>query len=297
MLSEFETFWKNVSRGGNTKPGATLGECVTHMGTIGWADEDEHVFPGTDANDGFTLVRVTLYEGRSFNDASDPSVAQGHQILCNVGSGVYRMPAKGTRCFVIIPKGLEQQPGAGVITQTVERSPSEQFAENRITTDYGPDHDYVIQAGVARIILKPSEGSVSILTTDSNTRDGKVVGITLSPNGFKFTSPSGSFVFDATGFHLKTLAGPRLDMGGMVVPGIGAIPGIGAVVGAFTGYANLTAPTVKINGSQVYLGAGAVFNPAVYALSTPPPPDVPNPSGTALPPGQGRLGGSVWVSL
>lgn len=294
MLSEFETFWKNVARGGNTKPGATLGECVTHMGTVGWADEDEHVFPGTDANDGFTLVRVTLYEGRSFNDAPNPDVAQGHQILCNVGSGVFRIPAKGTRCFVLIPKGLEQQPGAGVITQTVERSPSEQFAENRITTDYGSDHDYVIQAGVARVILKPSEGSVSILTTDSNTRDGTVVGLTVSATALKFTSSWGSLVFDATGFHLKTAAGPRLDMGGMAIPGIGDIPGIGVLVGAFTGYANLTAPTVKINGSQVFLGAGAVFNPVVYAKSVDVPPI---PSGSLVPVNRSILGGSVWVSL
>lgn len=146
MISELEKFWRNVSNGGAGGKKTTAGKCELHMGTVGWDEVDEHAFIGSDAEDGHTFVRVTLYTGRDFSDEHKPDVAQGHQILCNIGSSLYYVPPKGTRCVVAIPEGMEHLPGAGVIIETVSQSPPDQFGKNRVKMDFGEDYDLVIKA-------------------------------------------------------------------------------------------------------------------------------------------------------
>lgn len=291
-MNPLNQFWKLIANGGSPRPKGMSGECVVHMGTVGWDEVDEHADIGTAENDGFTFVRVTLYAGRQFADPHKPDIAQGHKILCNIGSGISRIPPKGTRCFVLMPVGLEEVTGSGCIFQTIERSPQEQFSKDRITMDFGSDKDLVIQVGVARLMIK-RDGTASLLTTDSNNSDGKVVGLSLSTTALKFTSPWGSFNFDATGFHLKTKAGPRIDMGGFAIPGISSLPVIGDALSVLTGYFNITSPMVKIAGSQIFLGSGAVFNPVTYAPVKPllPPPMTDAVTGNAI---QSQ---SVWCSV
>ncbi len=122
---------------------------------------------------------------------------------------------------------------------------------------------------MGRVIIKQT-GAVTLYTTDDNTDTGKAVYMTLAPDGLTFVAPWGSMVFDATGFHLKTNAGPRLDMGGLSIP----VPGADSIVNAIAGYATLSAPIVKCAGNLVFLGNGPNYQAAVItpaSLPTLPP--------------------------
>ncbi len=124
------------------------------------------------------------------------------------------------------------------------------------TCVYAPGADGNSQG---RVIIK-ADGSVSLYTTDSNTSAGNMVCLRISPTGgLEFTSQWGSMVFDQTGFHVRTQAGPRLDMGGISLPGVPE-----AVTGAFAGYAKLTAPTVAIEGANTVLGMGPILGQAMW---------------------------------
>ncbi len=126
------------------------------------------------------------------------------------------------------------------------------------TCVYAPGSDGNSQA---RALFK-DDGSVTLLTTNDNTPGGKVVALTVSPSAFKFTAPWGSLTFDATGFHLKTKAGPRIDMGGISIPGIPD-----ALSGPLTGYCKITAPVVTVAGGITNLGVGPTYGLCLQAPS------------------------------
>jgi hypothetical protein len=113
--------------------------------------------------------------------------------------------------------------------------------------------------GQARILGK-QDGSLTFLTTDTNTADGTTIALRIAPTELRFTAPWGDMIFDASGFHVKTLEGPRFDMGGINIPGLPA-----ALSGPLSGYAKISAPVIKLDGAGVFLGAGATFQPTVYA--------------------------------
>lgn len=110
-------------------------------GTVGWDGIDPHF----DTEDGVTLVRVTLVRGRHPSTALTPDVAQGHQVLCRIGGGLFRIPKKGTAVMVGFPTAFSTHPAAGVIVCTTEASPSIQFSETKAKLDVGPDTDLVIK--------------------------------------------------------------------------------------------------------------------------------------------------------
>lgn len=223
-----------------------------HIGSIGWEGEELWYELGDDTNDGHTLVRVQLFEGR---DPTTPlsNRAQGTRILCHLTSGMVRIPPKDARCYVIIPAGMEQAPGAGLIVGVVEPTP------NR-AGNVKPDEKIIVgpEGSAGRVVLK-SDGTVALVTGVGNDENGGTVMLTVSPTGMRFYSPYGTFSFDATGFHLKTKAGPRIDMGGFSVPGLPD-----SITGAITGYCNITSPVIKANGAVVYLGAGPNYGTALF---------------------------------
>lgn len=133
------------------------------MGTIGWEDEDDYFFLGTDDNDGHTLVRVQLYEGRDITKPINPDRAQGHKIICHLSGGLFRIPKPNTRVFVACPKGMEHVPGAGVIFATVEPSPSTQFNNDRAVMDFGDDVHVVIK-GKSVALQDPENRFLSVGT-------------------------------------------------------------------------------------------------------------------------------------
>lgn len=128
------------------------------------------------------------------------------------------------------------------------------------TCIYAGGHDGNSQG---RVLIK-DDGSVTLLTTNDNTKTGKVVALKIAPDGFTFTSPWGSFKFDASGFHLKTKAGPRIDMGGLDLSTTG-VPG--AISGAVTGYFSVTSPKCSLKCGIVELGAGPTFATCLAAPS------------------------------
>jgi hypothetical protein len=111
-------------------------------GTVGWDGADPHF----DTEDGVTLVRVTLVRGRHPSTPLQPDVAQGHQVLCRIGGGLFRIPPKGTAVMVGFPTAFAGHPAAGVIVCTTEASPDTQFNDTKAKFDVGPDTDLVIKA-------------------------------------------------------------------------------------------------------------------------------------------------------
>ncbi len=269
-----------ISSGGDTK-GENGGGAI-HLGTVGWEDSDEdHFSPGDVDNDGHTLVQVQLYRGRDTSKPLNPERAQGQKILCHIPDGVYTIPPKGARCYVILPAGMEDVPGAGIIAFTVSPGP-----EVRRNPTSGDKFISCTGGGQAGIIMK-QDGSITLHTTMGNTAEGASVFLRIKPDALQFASPWGTLTFDASGFHLKTKSGPRLDMGGIAIPGVPDL-----IAGAFTGYCRITAPTFKANASSVYLGAGAVFQPAVFADLNPGLP----PPATAAVTGVAKQTQTVWVA-
>ncbi len=247
--------------------GAIGGDAQILHGSIGWDDENDYVFDGDEDNDGHTLVRVQLFEGRDVTKPLNPKRAQGHRILAHISSlNGRRVPAKDTRVFVAVPKGQENVPGAGVIFAAIEKMPRRGGnLKPDETVQLGPD------GSQGRVVFK-KDGTVGIVTNIGNDPNGKSVVFTISPTGVAFSSPYGSFKLDITGFHMKTAGGPRVDMGSMQIPGL-ALPD--SITGALTGYCNISAPVIKLAGGIVKLGKGSTYNTALgapaSAMATPVP--------------------------
>lgn len=141
------------------------------IGSVGWEGESEFAYLGSGDNDGYTLVRVQLFEGRDHTQPLNPSRAQGHKIICQISSGLYRVPKMDTRVYVAVPKGMDHVPGAPVIIAAVEKSPTTQFAKDRVVMDFGDDVHVVIK-GKSVSIQDPEFRFVSVGTPRSGGDPG-----------------------------------------------------------------------------------------------------------------------------
>lgn len=136
--------------------------------------------------------------------------------------------------------------------------------------------------GQARVILK-GNGSVTLYTTTNNIPSGvganTIAGpgmyLTLDPQkGLIFSSPFGGFVFDQTGFHIKTVTGCSFDMTNLSSVPIGGLPGMVNSI-------SMTSSIATINSNLINLGpdvtsGGLGYLPAVVSLIPPGPvPGVP----------------------
>ena len=173
-------------------------------GTVGWEDSDATNFYelGTAANDGYMLVRVQLFKGKSPHTAIKPGVGQGHRLLCRVGSvaGLQEIPPLGSVVVVLIPGGDIEAPGKPVIAMTVRKNPTTQIDPKRIVWDVGQRH----------LLLR----GLSVAMQDnptSGTSIGCSVGIpfTGGVRGFYVTNEQGSG-FSAVG---KTAGAWAADSG------------------------------------------------------------------------------------
>ncbi len=154
------------------------------MGTIGWEGEAEYCFFGDDHDDGHTLVRVQLYDGRDITKPLNPKRAQGHKILCHLSSTVLRVPKPDTRVFVAIAQGMEHVTAAGVIFATVEKSNNTTLGIDRAVLDYGDDVHVVIKGKSVSIqssenefisVGTPKAGGKSGLTFQAKDGSGGVI--------------------------------------------------------------------------------------------------------------------------
>lgn len=181
---------------------ANGGEAQIVTGSVGWEDEDEYFFLGEEANDGHTLVRVQLFEGRDYTQPINPNRAQGHKIVCHLSGGLFRIPKKDTRVFVAVPKGMSHIVGAGVIFATIEKSPTTQFAEDRAVVDYGDDVHVVIK-GKSVALQSPDNEFISVGTPRSGGKAGLTFQASDGTGGVIQTGCVGWFV--AEGGTAKTI--------------------------------------------------------------------------------------------
>ncbi len=259
------------------------------LAQAGWDDSDEVFFPGSFDDDGHTLVRCQLFSGRDITKEHTPDRAQGTKLICHVADGVFKVPVKGARVYILIPHGMEGVSGAGVIIASVGGGKE---VNKNITAG-----DLIIAppgGGEAAVVIK-ADGSITLHTTDNNDNNGNSTFIRVSPTAIQFVAPWGKMIFDASGVHWTTKSGARLDMGGISVPGLP-----GAIASSFDSYVKIQAATVKVAGGSVFLGQGTYYQPVVSTLPTDPtnflPLGIKILAPTLLP--QPNLVGSpsVWVS-
>ncbi len=99
----------------------------------------------------------------------------------------------------------------------------------------------------ARVICK-GNGSVAIVTTDSNTKDGQTVYFMVAPDGFSFVAPWGTLKFNATGFHVLDSSGANLSIGG--------IAGMPAPLDVIGSYIKMSAGTINGVATASSFGSG-----------------------------------------
>jgi len=203
---------------------------LLEYGSIGWEDEDEYIFPGDDENDGHTLVRVQLFRGRDTTKPLSATRAQGMKLLAHINSlGGFRTPPKDTRCMVAVPAGMEQIPGAAIITAIVEQSSArfDNLPNGSVSQSAGQ--------GQARVVTN-NDGSISLFTTNDNTKDGKSVYVRVATDAIQFVAPWGTVRFDDTGFHVLHSSGASFDLGG--------IYGLPTPLDALTSYVKMQAASI-----------------------------------------------------
>jgi hypothetical protein len=117
------------------------------------------------------------------------------------------------------------------------------------TCSYGP---------LGQFIKFGSDGSISMMTTDDGTPEGRAIVLSLSPtNGLWFNSPWVDIKAGPLGYHVKHSSGARLDLGAIAAP---------APLDALGSYANLTAAMVGLQGSAVSTGTtGGLTNELAVA--------------------------------
>lgn len=161
------------------------GSSTIEHGTVGWAG-DPQVFDqqGSDSNDGYTLLKVTLFKGHPTGEPMAPGVvpsANGYRILVRLSWPLWALPLAGNQCVVAFPAGLIQTPGAGILIAVPMKSPVKQFSATTSKLDL-TGYDLVIKAR-----------SISLRDDDNNL-------ISISPEGgVRFTDKTGSGVFISGG--------------------------------------------------------------------------------------------------
>lgn len=223
------------------------------LGVIGHENVENAYDLGS--NGGPIYARVQIFSGRDHTQPLKPGRMQGAEMLARVPSTLSSLPPKGTEVLIAFPDGMATKPHAPVIIAVLDRVQSKATYGNLKEGE-------VCIAGTAdapaRVMIK-SDNSITMYTTDDSKATGHGVYLKLSPSALEFFAPWGRLVFDASGFHAVTASGARLDLGG-----IGGIPG---PLSSLSSYATLSAATVKCAGSVVMLGAGPVYNAALYGLT------------------------------
>jgi len=216
--------------------------------SVGWDGVDPHF----DTEGGVTLVRVTLVRGRHPSTPLQPDVAQGHQVLCRIGGGLFRIPKKGTSVMVGFPTAFAGHPAAGVIVCTTEASPDIQFSDTKAKLDVGADTELVLKGksvtitdydnrflhvGPDGVMLQDEHGNGVILKSGAimifvaDAGDAKTL-LQMTPKELSLLQKDTGFV-KLTGGNLTLLAsGSAGLLGGNVSIGSPLKPGLPALIGA-----------------------------------------------------------------
>jgi len=106
--------------------------------------------------------------------------------------------------------------------------------------------DAALVADGGAFIRLGNDGSIRQYTTTDGTPTGTAVYQQIKRDVSEFQAPWGRTRFDASGFHVTTHGGARLD--------IGQIGGMPAPLSAFSTFATLEAQSVSLRGTLVSLG-------------------------------------------
>lgn len=112
-----------------------------------------------------------------------------------------------------------------------------------------PGDKAIITSGASRVVVKKSDNSVVLYTTDNGGDDGNGVYLKLAGNKLEFRAPWGRLTFDASGLHISTVHGATFDMGGL--------SGIPAPLSALSTYVHANAATCSLRAPTVLLGPSA----------------------------------------
>ncbi len=145
-------------------------------GTIGWDGVEKAADIDTTADDGVTLVRVTLHSGAPQGAPTAASgAANGQQILCRITWPLWVIPPKGMQCLVAFPDGLTRTPGAGIIFACTGRGPATELARGVAVLDL-PNHDLMIDTRSTTILNEVGDS------------------LSLTDGGFKAMTYNGSLI-------------------------------------------------------------------------------------------------------
>lgn len=181
---------------------------LIEIGSIGWEDEEDYVFQGSDDNDGHTLIRVQLFRGRDPTRPLSPTRAQGIKMIAHINGGSFRIPPKNTRCYIVCPAGMEHMPGAAFIIGTVEKSPTTQFSPDRVVMDFGPDVHVVIK-GKSVTLQDPEFRFVSV----GSPRSGGAPGVQVHlPDGTGAAWQAGAFCTFVTDQSMMQMTSSTIEL-------------------------------------------------------------------------------------
>ena len=261
-------FWREVANHARSAAAASV-----VLGTIGWTDAPDVFDLGTEENDGFTLVRVQLFAGRDYTRADAPggdAVGQGHRLLCTVADhiGMFGPPRRGDRCVVLLPHGMEETAGAGVVVAIVSRAPTTQYSATRGKIDLGPDRDLVIKA--RSVTLTDHENRFIAIGPDNGVvvqdRDGS--GAIINAGAVAIVAAADGDAKSVVMLSASEASIYQKHASGNTCVSLGA------------GKAQLVGTHCAVSGAAVYLGrAPTALTPAHYG-----------------PPGPGSASASVFIS-
>ncbi len=113
-----------------------------------------------------------------------------------------------------------------------------------------------------QVLLKASDGSINLLTTDDNTANGNTVQLRLAPLERRFWSTWGQELHDPTGWHLRTWHGGSIDVTGLGLPAPLSSLGLKSVI-------NLSADCINLDASLLSLGRNNGGNAQPVVQATP----------------------------
>lgn len=234
------------------------------MGSVGWDDQDDYYFLGSASNDGYTLVRVQLFEGRDFTKPLNPKRAQGHKLVCHLSGNLFRIPPKDTRVFVAVPPGMEHVAGAGVIFATVEKTPpqltGDKGGDPRVVMDFGPSTHVVIR-GKSVSLQDPDNRFISVGTP----RSGGAAGLT-----FQAKDGTGGVIQDGVVGWFVAQGGTAKTILQMTPTKMEATTTAGGYWGLDANF-HILGSSIYVQGGKVYLGTiptalqSAIFGPTGIA--------------------------------
>lgn len=121
--------------------------------------------------------------------------------------------------------------------------------------------EQMIYGPAANFARCKADGTVTLFTTTDGTYDGQSVYCEVAPDGLTALTPWGKLQLNATGFHVLTASGARIDAG--------AIAGLPSPLDTLGSYLKIAADILQLEGAAVSIGsASGAMEPLAKATAT-----------------------------